>query len=61
MTWKEIEDRMAKNIQTFLQKKQTSKCKVTLSNDSVAKKKQQKTEDIAKTESKSDPKASSNS
>ncbi len=55
---KKIEDRVAKNVETSLQKEQTSKHKAALSNDSVAKKKQQKTEDIAKTESKLDPKAS---
>ena len=57
MDQKKIEDRTAKNIKTFLQKKQTNKRKTALSNDSIAKKKQQKTENIAEIESKPDPKA----
>lgn len=39
MVQKKIEDRMAKNVETSLQKKQTNKCKATLSNNSIAKKK----------------------
>lgn len=39
MTRKKIKNRAAKNIETSLQKEQTSKCKVALSNNSIAKKK----------------------
>lgn len=33
-----MEDRMAKNIEISLQKKQTNKCKAVLSNNYIAKK-----------------------
>ena len=52
---------MAKNVETSFIKKQTSKCKAVLFNDSIVKKKQQKIENIAKTESKPNLKAMSNS
>ncbi len=39
MARKKIEHRAAKNVETSLQKKQTSKRKAVLSNDSIAKKK----------------------
>ena len=61
MAWKKIEDRVVKNVEISLQIKQKNKCKATLFNKSVAKKKQQKTENIIKTESKPNPKALSNS
>ena len=35
---KMIEDKADKNVETFIQKKQTNKCKTALSNNSIAKK-----------------------
>lgn len=39
MIWKKIENKVLKNIEISLQKKQTSKCKVILSIYFIAKKK----------------------
>ena len=57
MARKKIKDRAAKNVETFVQKEQTNKCKAALFSDSVAKKKKRKTEDIVETEFKLDSKA----
>lgn len=57
MARKKIEDRAAKNVETSLHKEQTNKRKAALSNNSIAKKKQRKTADIAETGSKPNPKA----
>lgn len=39
MAWKKIEDKITRNIRMFLEKKQTSKYKATLSNNFITKKK----------------------
>ena len=39
MAWKKIKNRVAKNVEIFLHKKQTNKRKIALFNDSIIKKK----------------------
>ena len=61
IAWKKIKDRAVKHVETSLQKEKTNKCKVALSSDSVAKKKQRKMEDITEMESKPNLKAKTES